>query len=86
MAHPGDPVLDHKGRVIGKVTSCAVDTEGFLTGQAFIELKYSEEGTPISIFQGAPRVSAKAPADLASGDRVILPASAVVLSRFPKLA
>ena len=34
MAHHNDPVLDKKGRMIGKVTSCAVDSEGFLTGQA----------------------------------------------------
>ncbi len=29
MAHPGDPVLDAKGRAVGTVTSCAIDTEGF---------------------------------------------------------
>ena len=46
MAHNGDPVLDEKGKVIGVVTSCAVDTEGFLTGQAFVDLKYAVEGTP----------------------------------------
>ena len=34
MAHPGDPVLDGRGKVIGWVTSCAVDNEGYLTGQA----------------------------------------------------
>jgi glycine hydroxymethyltransferase len=39
MAHHGDPVVDQKGRVIGVVTSCAVDSEGFLTGQASIEKK-----------------------------------------------
>jgi glycine hydroxymethyltransferase len=39
MAHPGDPVLDRRGRVIGMVTSCAVDEEGLLTGQAYLELK-----------------------------------------------
>ena len=37
MAHPGDPVLDPKGRVVGMVTSCAIDSEGFLTGQAYLE-------------------------------------------------
>ncbi len=43
MAHNGDPVVDKKGRVIGEVTSCAVDSEGFFTGQAFIELKSAIE-------------------------------------------
>ena len=78
-------MLDQKGRVIGVVTSCAVDSEGFLTGQAFLELKSAEEGTPIAIFQGAPKNAGKAPAELKAGDRVTLPTPAVVVSRFPKL-
>ncbi len=85
MSHHGDPVLDHKGRVIGVVTSCAVDSEGFLTGQAFVELKSADEGTPISIYQGAPKAAGKAPAEMKAGDRIVLPTSAVILSRFPKL-
>jgi glycine hydroxymethyltransferase len=84
MAHLHDPVLDRKGRVIGQVTSCAIDSEGFLTGQAYIDLKSAEEGTPIAIFQSAPKAAGKAPADLSSGDRVTLPTPAVVISRFPK--
>lgn len=85
MAHNGDPVVDRKGRVIGYVTSCAVDMEGYLTGQAFIERKSAEENTPIGIFQGAPKAAGKAPADLTTGDRVALPTPAVVVSRFAKL-
>lgn len=85
MAHNGDPVLDQKGRVIGEVTSCAVDSEGYLTGQASIELKFAVEGTLISIFQGASKAAGKAPAELNAGDRVTLPTPAVILSRFPKL-
>jgi glycine hydroxymethyltransferase len=85
MAHNGDPVLDVKGKVIGLVTSCAIDKEGFLTGLAFVDLRNAVEGTTIAIFQGAPKQSGKAPADLTNGDRVILPTQAVVVSRFPKL-
>jgi glycine hydroxymethyltransferase len=84
MAHHGDPVLDRKGRVIGVVTSCAVDSEGFLTGQAFVEFKSAEDGTPVAIYQGAPKTSAKVPAELKAGDRVNLPTGATILSRFPK--
>jgi len=82
MAHLGDPVLDRRGRTIGYVTSCAIDSEGFLTGQAWIELKYAEEGTPLYIFQSAPQSLGKAPAELKTGDRIVLPTPAVVLSRF----
>ncbi len=85
MAHNGDPVLDAKGKVIGVVTSCAVDSEGLLTGQAHIELKSAVEGTPIFVYQGSPKQPGKAPAELAAGDRVTLPTAAVVVSRFPKL-
>ena len=55
MAHNGDPVLDKRGRVIGWVTSCAADMDGTLTGQAYVELKYAEEGTPIFVYQSAPQ-------------------------------
>ncbi len=85
MAHNGDPVLDVKGRVIGVVTSCAIDKDGLLTGQAFIENRYAVEGTPIFVYQGAPKQAAKAPAELTTGDRVTLPVQAEVVSRFPKL-
>jgi len=84
MAHNSDPVLDKRGKVIGWVTSCAVDAEGFLTGQAFIEIKFAEEGTPIFIYQGSPDKPGQAPATMRSGDKTTLPSAAVILSRFPK--
>jgi glycine hydroxymethyltransferase len=84
MAHPGDPVMDKLGKVIGTVTSCSVDKEGYLLGLAFVQLKYSQEGTPVYIFQGAPKKTNKAPAELAIGDRVLMPTVATILSRFPK--
>lgn len=85
MAHNGDPVLDKRGKMIGWVTSCAVDAEGFLTGQAFVDLKSAEEGTSIFIFQGSPDKPGLAPASMKNGDKTVLPTAALVLSRFPKL-
>ncbi len=71
MAHNSDPVVDKDGRTIGYVTSCAIDSERFLTGQAFVDLAHTAEGTPIFIHQGGVM------------DR---PATAAkVVSRFPKL-
>jgi glycine hydroxymethyltransferase len=84
MAHNGDPVLDKRGKVIGWVTSCAADSEGFLTGQAFMEVKSAEEGTAVYIYQGAPEKTGAAPAELILGDKATLPTLAVVVSRFPK--
>jgi glycine hydroxymethyltransferase len=84
MAHNGDPVVDKRGRAVGYVTSCAIDSEGFLTGQAFVDLKTAEEGTSIFIYQSAPKEAGKAPAELRVGDRSNLPTQAVIVSRFPK--
>ena len=84
MAHSGDPVVDPRGRVIGFVTSCAVDSEGYLLGQAFLEIKHTVEGMPIAVFQGAAKDAGKPPASLQIGDRTNVPTPATVLSRFPK--
>jgi len=85
MAHNNDPVIDKKGKVIGVVTSCAIDSEGFLTGQAYIEEKANEDGAPIFIYQGAPDNIGKMPNELSQGDRVKLPSPAIIVSRFAKL-
>ncbi|MDY6873211.1 MAG: serine hydroxymethyltransferase [Chloroflexota bacterium] len=84
MAHLGDPVMDERGKVIGTVTSCAIDSDGSLTGQAYIAEKYAKGGTAVYIYQGSPQKAGKAPADLTMGDRVSLPSRASVISRFPK--
>ncbi len=85
MAHNGDPLVDKKGKVIGVVTSCAVDSEGFLTGQALVERSLAVDGTPVAVFQSAAKEAGKAPAGLILGDRVNLPTPAMIISRFPKL-
>ena len=59
MAHLGDPVVDWRGRVVGHVTSCAVDKDGYLTGLAYVESKVAGKGTIIYIYQGAPKDSGK---------------------------
>ncbi len=70
MAHNGDPVADKDGKSIGWVTSCAVDSERFLTGQAYVDMAHAAEGTPLLIHQGGVM------------DRPATPAK--VVSRFPK--
>ncbi len=85
VAHNGDPVVDKKGRVIGEITSCAVDSEGYYTGQAFIELKSAIENTPIFIYQSAHNLPTQDIGSIKTGDKVALPSQAIVVSRFPKL-
>lgn len=71
MAHNGDPVMNASGERIGFVTSCAIDAERFLTGQAYLETPYTKLDTPILIHQGGIM------------DRPATPAK--VVSRFAKL-
>jgi glycine hydroxymethyltransferase len=84
IAHLGDPVLDKRGKVIGVVTSCAVGRDGYLLGQAYIYNKQIKTNTPIFIYQNAPAKAGKAPADLAPGDKAMIPNAATVIRRFPK--
>ena len=84
MAHQDDPVLDKRGKVIGMVTSCSVDQEGYLTGQALIEQKSAQEGTGIFIYQGASRETTMTPpANLQVGEKTTMPTAALVIGRFP---
>jgi glycine hydroxymethyltransferase len=70
-AHNGDPVVNDKGERIGFVTSCAIDSERFMTGQAYVDLAYAKLDMPIFIHQGR---------------NMERPASAAkVVSRFAKL-
>jgi len=85
MAHNGDPVVDKRGKAVGWVTSCAVDAEGYLTGQAYLDLKNAEVDTPIWVYQSAPEKTGPAPAEMKVGDKGVLPTAAMVVSRFPKL-
>jgi len=84
MAHSGDVVLNDKGKLIGFVTSCAIDQEEFLTGQAYIEKTSMLEGTNIYIYQNTKAMENLVVAELQPGKKVQLPEKAVIVSRFPK--
>jgi glycine hydroxymethyltransferase len=82
--HSGDPIVDKRGRVIGVVTSCSIDSEGYQLGQAYIKEDGIEPGTPVAIFCGSARAKAdKALSQLTLGDKVTVPEPATILSRFP---
>ncbi len=83
--HPGDPLVDGRGRVVGVVTSCSIDSESYSLGQAYLKLDYAEEGTPLYVFAGAEKLAVKKPfGALTFGDRTVVPSPVTVLSRFPK--
>jgi len=85
LAHYDDPVFNDKGRRIGSVTSCAIDKEGFINGQAYIEMDHGTEGTELYIYQNAASMDTFSIQEIEHGGRVQLPSKAVVISRFPKL-
>ena len=85
MAKLGDPVVDKRGKYIGRVTSCALDTEGFQVGLAYVDQKYNREGVQIGII---PLPHDKVPPtkpveELSLGDKMLLQEWATVLTRFP---
>ena len=83
--HQGDPIIDSRGRVVGMVSSCSIDSDGYQLGQAYLKKEFGDEGTPLAIFAGSARArNGKNPGELKLGDRVPMPESAAVLSRFPK--
>ena len=80
-----DLVADKRGKVVGKVLSCAIDTEGYFTGQAFVEWKYTEEGTPLWVAGLPERESEDKPrSQMSFGDRVTGLEAITVVSRMPK--
>jgi glycine hydroxymethyltransferase len=83
-AHQGDPMLDRKGRVVGTVTSCSIDTEGYQLGQVYLHDSANADGTPVLVYAGSSRAKpGKAPGELKPGDKVTMPEPATILSRFP---
>jgi glycine hydroxymethyltransferase len=78
----GEPVVNRRGRVIGRVTSCALVGERQV-GMALVEARYATPGTALFVYPETRRAVSKAPVDFESGDTVGLPVQAEVLSRFP---
>jgi glycine hydroxymethyltransferase len=81
MPHTGDPVVNKKGKQIGQITSCSIDSEGYLLGLAIVEKRYNVPETPIAIFTLHGKSLEEA---LLKGKRVALPVEATVLTRFPE--
>jgi glycine hydroxymethyltransferase len=80
-----DVVTDNHGRIIGQVTSCSLDTEGYLVGLAYIDRRHAEEGTEINTFPRPSREGWDKPyEELELGDRLVLHSEARVIRRFMK--
>jgi len=80
--HAGDPVLDARGRVIGVVTSCTPDSDGYQLGMVYIKETHAEEGTPVMIYCGGYK-GGEAKPSVQLGERLPVPEAAHIISRFP---
>ncbi|MGD2049322.1 MAG: hypothetical protein PVH03_07500, partial [Chloroflexota bacterium] len=69
---------------VGTVTSCAIDAEGYLLGQAVVPTDMATSGTSIAIYQlGGGSRTLRLPAELKEGSRLPIPDRATILTRFP---
>jgi glycine hydroxymethyltransferase len=83
MPRQGDVVVSRKGRVVGAVTSCSIDSEGWLTGLAYLQKPYAKVGERLGVFQVENRSWASKPlSDLRTGDQVLLHDAITVIKRF----
>ena len=87
IAKPGDIVISGRTqRMIGHVTSCAVNGEGFQIGMAYVDAQYAREDVRVGIIPESSNGKGKVKSimELDVGDRFPLPVEAVMLSRFPE--
>lgn len=81
----GDVVTESHGKVIGRVTSCTLTTEGYLIGLACVDKMYAGKGAEINIFPAPIQEAWNKPyQELKVGDRLVVPCKARVLERFMK--
>ncbi len=83
MPRQGDVVVSRKGRVVGAVTSCSIDGEGWLTGLAYVQKRHASRDSRLAVFQMDSRSwSSKPLTDLKAGDRIQLHDNIVIIRRF----
>jgi glycine hydroxymethyltransferase len=77
--------MDRRGKVVGAVTSCAIDQDGYLLGQAVLPLDMAKKDTKIYIYQlGGGQRELRVPGAVKIGARMPMPDTATVLTRFPQ--
>jgi len=65
-------------------SSCAIDSSGYLLGQAVLPRDMAQPDSEIAIYQlGGGERSLRVPSELRPGARLPIPDRATVLSRFP---
>jgi hypothetical protein len=69
--------------VVGAVTSCSIDSDGRLTGLAYVQKRYAKRVPRLGVFQVESRSWTSKPlTSLKTGDRVQLYDDITVIRRF----
>lgn len=83
LPNQGDVIVSRKGRVVGAVTSCSLDSEGGLTGLGYVQSPYTKLGTRLGVFRVGSRAWTSTPLEsLKAGDRLQLHDDITVIKRF----
>ncbi|MFW6137711.1 MAG: glycine cleavage system aminomethyltransferase GcvT [Spirochaetota bacterium] len=86
-AKMGDPVASKRTqKVIGSVTSCAVNGEGIQVGMAYVNSRFAREGTDIAVVPLPHHAGHKGISvhEARPGDRLPLHVNTTVVARFPE--
>ena len=83
LLNQGDIIVSRKGRVVGRVTSCSINSEGRLTGLAFVQEPHHERDTRLGVYRTGKKTWETDPLEtLKFGDQIQLPEDITVITRF----
>jgi glycine hydroxymethyltransferase len=83
LLNQGDVIVNRKGRVVGWVTSCSINTEGRLVGLGFVQEPNHERGARLGAYRAGSKTWETDPlVTLGFGDRIQLPEDITVIARF----
>jgi glycine hydroxymethyltransferase len=83
LLNQGDVIVNRKGRVIGRVTSCSINTEGRLVGLGFVQEPNHERDTRLGVYRSGKKTWETDPVEsLKFGDQIQLPEDITVITRF----
>jgi glycine hydroxymethyltransferase len=83
MLGQSDVIVNAKGRVVGYVTSCSIDTNGRQTGLCFVQDPNWQRGTKLGVYRlGNRNWENRALDALQPGDRIQLPEGITIIERF----
>ena len=83
LLNQGDVIVNRRGRVVGQVTSCSINTEGRLVGLGFVQEPNHERDTRLGVYRAGKKTwETDSPESLKFGDQIQLPEDITVIARF----